>query len=160
MPWVEEKASNQRGLKGRESFCCSLAQLSVLSRPFRPQGWGGPVRPRASGCGLNPGLRSPGPLGRTRGDVDRWTQSHYALLVNRSPHWPLATAKAVAARAGGLALSVTRAKLFFPTAAAALKAAKRMVADLREADFVETVFCRIQTSAMSTPWSPMGSGGT
>jgi hypothetical protein len=51
----------------------------------------------------------------------------------------LATVKAVAARPGGLALSLTRAKAFFPTAAAAFGAAKRVVADLKESDFVETL---------------------
>src|SRR6185436_4616034 len=34
-----------------------------LSRPFRPR-WLVAFRPRASACGLSPGLGSPGPLGR------------------------------------------------------------------------------------------------
>src|SRR5215210_2795227 len=41
-----------------------------FSRPFRPQGCGA-CRPRASACGLSPGLGSAGPLGRGGADSSR-----------------------------------------------------------------------------------------
>jgi hypothetical protein len=55
MPW-EEKAINHRGLKGRESFCRSLAELSVhVLAAFQAAGLWGPVdpghRPSASALG-------------------------------------------------------------------------------------------------------------
>jgi hypothetical protein len=56
MPW-EEKAINHRGLKGRESFCRSLAKkLSVqVLAAFQAAGLWGPVgpgpRPAASALG-------------------------------------------------------------------------------------------------------------
>jgi len=59
MPW--ENIHPQRcGLKGRESW--GNTSQAELSRPFRPQRLSS-FLPRASACGLSPGLRSPGPLG-------------------------------------------------------------------------------------------------
>ena len=63
MPW-EDKGPHRCGLKGREN-------------PTRQEGSRGPsgrnklssLPPRASAFGLSPGLRSPGPLGRTEPDV-------------------------------------------------------------------------------------------
>jgi hypothetical protein len=64
MPW-EEKAINHRGLKGRESFCRSRALSVQVLAALQAAGSVGAFGPRASACGLSPGLGSPGPLGRT-----------------------------------------------------------------------------------------------
>jgi len=57
----------------------------------------------------------------------------------KTPHWSLATVKAVAARDSGLRFSLTRALRFFPTRAACLRAARTTVAALTQRDFVETL---------------------
>src|SRR3954468_24601750 len=64
MPWVEE-ATKPCGLKGRESFP-SQALSSRGSRDLSGRNDDADaIFPRASAFGLSPGLKSPGPLGRT-----------------------------------------------------------------------------------------------
>ena len=65
MPWVEEVRWDG-GLKGRENLGAvdptpskSLAALQAAGGRIAPF-----TSPRVSAYGLNPGLRSPGPLGR------------------------------------------------------------------------------------------------
>jgi len=62
MPWVRGN-SNSGGLKGRERFPAALqAARDGETVPF----------PRASACGLSPGLGSPGPLGRFCEGLLKW----------------------------------------------------------------------------------------
>src|SRR5215213_548384 len=63
-----QQAPQSRGLKGREILNRELSRLrQKLSRPVRPRGWIA-FPPRVLACGLNPGLHSAGPLGRTHSD--------------------------------------------------------------------------------------------
>src|SRR4051794_14733421 len=66
MPW-EKGTPSLRPERSREPGSIP-GGIEKLSRPFRPQLFVIPP-PRASACGLSPGLGSPGPLGR-RGWVD------------------------------------------------------------------------------------------
>jgi hypothetical protein len=65
MPW-EKAPVLLSGLKGRENLCQDRPHFgpATLSRPFRPPYNLFSSLPRASACGLSPGLCSLGPLGR------------------------------------------------------------------------------------------------
>jgi hypothetical protein len=67
MPWDGKAEQSKRPVRPRE--LCSFNSTQRLSRPYRPPGdWA--CLPRASACGLSPGLESPGPFGPVfvRGD--------------------------------------------------------------------------------------------
>jgi hypothetical protein len=63
MPW-ERAAKTSCGLKGREKDLGPWETTSDRALAALQAAWVYCFPPRASACGLSPGLGSPGPLGR------------------------------------------------------------------------------------------------